>query len=154
MASCIGGLFGHGFGTWRSAESREDPPKEPGGVKGDLFSVSDTGSGALLMAKPEVKKITTTDGCIAFADTLINWIKKKKLEAPAALFLEMHRPLMPLAHPAAIMFGTFVAPFFGPDYYDKIEALRDPAILDKVLDRLTDRKGSESNETPEKDTHR
>ena len=78
---------------------------------------------------------------IACADTLIRWIKDKRLEAPATLFLEMHRPLMPLAWPAAVLCGAFVAPFFGPDYYEKIEALRDPATLDKLLDRIAGRTG-------------
>ncbi|GEM_PF-2524928 len=75
------------------------------------------------------------------ADTLIRWIKDKRLETPATLFLEMHRPLMPLAWSAAVLCGAFVAPFFGPDYYEKIEALRDPALLDKLLDRLAGRTG-------------
>jgi len=76
---------------------------------------------------------------IPFADTLVRWIREKKLEAPASFFLEMHRPLMPLAYPAAVMFGTFIAPFVGPDYYEKIEALRTPAVLDDLLDRLAGR---------------
>ncbi len=77
----------------------------------------------------------------ACADALVRWIRDKKLEAPASLFLEMHRPLMPLAHPAAVLCGTFIAPFFGPDYYEKIEALRDPATLDTLLDKLAGRTG-------------
>jgi len=106
------------------------------------------------VAKQEPNEIGVADSSIAFADTLIRWIKNKKLEAPATLFLEMNRPLMPLAHPAAVMFGAFVAPFFGPDYYDKIEALRDPAMLDKLLDRLADRKTPAPNDHPEEDTRR
>lgn len=78
-------------------------------------------------------------GAIPFADTFVRWIREKKLEAPVSLFLEMHRPLMPLAHPAAVLCGTFIAPFCGPDYYDKIEALRNPAVLDDLLDRLAGR---------------
>jgi hypothetical protein len=103
------------------------------------------------MAEQEIGEVKAADSTIAFADTLIRWVKKKRLEAPATLFLEMHRPLMPLAFPAAVMLGTFAAPFFGPDYYDQIEALRDPAVLDRVLARLADRKTPNSNETPKED---
>ncbi len=85
--------------------------------------------------------IAATSG-YACADTLVRWIRDKKLEAPATLFLEMHRPLMPLAHPAAVLCGTFIAPLFGPDYYEKIEALRDPAVLDTLLDKLAGRTGA------------
>ena len=74
---------------------------------------------------------------LAFLDPLVRWIRGKRLQAPAAFVLEMHRPLMPLAWPAAVMAGTFVAPFFGPDYYEKIEQLRDPAALDCMLERLS-----------------
>ena len=91
------------------------------------------------MADQERPDIQPAYNGIPFGDTLIRWIKKKKLETPATLFLEMHRPLMPLAHPAAVMLGAFVAPLFGPDYYEKIEALRDPKVLDKLLARLADR---------------
>jgi hypothetical protein len=81
-------------------------------------------------------KLEEVNEALSIVDPLVKWIKAKRLETPATLFLEMHRPLMPLAWPAAVMCGTFLAPFFGPDYYDKIEALRDPATLDKLLERL------------------
>jgi hypothetical protein len=84
---------------------------------------------------------------LGFLDPLVGWIKAKRLQAPAALVLDMHRPLMPMAFPAAMMAGTFIAPLFGPDYYEKIEALRDPAAVDWLLMRLSDeeRSGSSSH---------
>jgi len=81
-------------------------------------------------------KLAEVNDALSLVDPLVKWIKAKRLQTPATLFLEMHRPLMPLAWPAAVMCGTFLAPFFGPDYYDKIEALRDPAALDRLLERL------------------
>jgi len=69
-------------------------------------------------------------------DTVLAWIERKGLQAPAAMLLEMHRPLMPLAWSAAVLVGGVLAPFIGPDYYQKIEALRDPAALDRLLERL------------------
>jgi len=84
------------------------------------------------------------------AETLLRWVQRKGLRAPAALLLEMHRPLMPLAWSAAMLVGGVVAPLFGPNYYEKIEALRDPELLDRLLARLEadddaygDREGSE-----------
>jgi hypothetical protein len=74
---------------------------------------------------------------LSFLDPLVGWIRARGLETPATFVLEMHRPLMPMAYPAAVMAGTFVAPFCGgPEYYEKIEALRDPAALDWMLNRL------------------
>jgi hypothetical protein len=69
-------------------------------------------------------------------DAVLAWVERKRLQAPAAMLLEMHRPLMGLAWPAAVLLGGFLAPFIGPDYYQKIEALRDPAALDRLLERL------------------
>lgn len=74
---------------------------------------------------------------------LCRWIRSRRLEAPAALFLSAHRPLMPLAWSAAAMAGPFIAPFLGPNYYESIESLKDPATLDQVLARL-----SQPRETP------
>ena len=67
-------------------------------------------------------------------EAILRWIER--LQAPATLLLELHRPLMPLAWSAAMLFGGVVAPLFGADYYERIEALRDPAVLDRILARL------------------
>lgn len=75
-------------------------------------------------------------GPAGLAETLLQWASRKGLQAPVALLLEMHRPLMPLAWSAAMLVGGVVAPLFGPDYYEKIEALRDPELLDRLLARL------------------
>ncbi|MBE3070686.1 MAG: hypothetical protein IMZ66_10675 [Planctomycetes bacterium] len=79
-------------------------------------------------------------------EALLGWIVRRKLQAPAAMVLEMHRPLMPLAWSTAMLFGGVVAPLFGPDYYEKIEALRDPALLDRVLKRLETAGGDDGDD--------
>lgn len=76
------------------------------------------------------------DSSLTTEEKILNWIESKELQAPAAIFLEMHRPLMPLAWSAAMLAGGFLAPFFGPDYYRKIEALRDPKLMDSMLGKL------------------
>jgi len=70
------------------------------------------------------------------AETFLRWVRRKGLRGPATLLLEMHRPLMPLAWSVAMLAGGVVAPLFGPNYYEKIEALRDPKLLDRLLARL------------------
>ena len=40
-------------------------------------------------------------------------IKKRHLETPAILFLEMHKPLANVAGHAAIAFSPFIMPFLG-----------------------------------------
>ncbi len=71
-----------------------------------------------------------------WVEGLLCWIERKRLQAPAALIFEMHRPLLPVAWWAAMLFGGVLAPLLGPDYYEKIEGLRDTAALDRVLARL------------------
>jgi hypothetical protein len=69
-------------------------------------------------------------------EAAFQWIERKRLQAPAAAMLEMHRPLAPLAWTLAMLAGPALAPFLGPDYYEKIKALRDPTMLDRLLRRL------------------
>jgi hypothetical protein len=76
------------------------------------------------------------DGSHHPGETLLRWVERTGLEVPAALLLELHRPLMPLAWSAAMLLGGVLAPLFGPDYYERIEALRDPRLLDRMLERL------------------
>ena len=92
---------------------------------------------------------------LSFLDPLVGWIRAKGLQAPAAFVLELHRPLLPMAFPAAVMAGTLVAPFMGgPAYYEKIKALRDPAALDWMLKRLSGPQSSGAGEAQEKGRNR
>ena len=69
-------------------------------------------------------------------EAVFRWIERKQLHAPAVAVLEMHRPLMPVAWTLAMLAGPALAPFVGPDYYERIKALRDPEMLDRLLKRL------------------
>ena len=87
-----------------------------------------------------------SDACEAGpAEKILRWVERKGLQAPAAMVLEMHRPLAPLAWSAAMLLGGVVAPLFGPDYYEKIEALRDPSLFDGILERLESSAQEESS---------
>jgi hypothetical protein len=103
--------------------------------------------------RQEALPMTGTDGNIPIVETLARWVKKKHLETPATFILEMHRPLMPLAYPAAMLIGPFVAPFFGPEYYEKVEALRDPAVFDRLLERIASREPNGPERTATPDVH-
>ena len=72
-------------------------------------------------------------------EAVLRWIERKRLQVPAALVLEMHRALLPLAWSVAMLLGGVLAPLFGADYYEKIEGLRDPSWLDRILKRLEGR---------------
>jgi hypothetical protein len=43
------------------------------------------------------------------------WILQKKMEAPAILALEMHKPIAGISGQALIAFAPFIGPFAGPD---------------------------------------
>jgi len=77
-----------------------------------------------------------TDLTPGWSETILKWVIRKRLQVPAVMLLEMHRPLMPLTWTAAMLASGLVAPLVGPDYYKKIEALRNPAVLDRMLARL------------------
>jgi len=78
-------------------------------------------------------------------EAVLQWIVRKRLQAPAALLLEMHRAFVPLAWPIAMLLSGVLAPLFGQDYHERIEGLRDPSWLDRILKRLESRE-DEGNE--------
>lgn len=88
------------------------------------------------MPDPQGNLIPRADGSQGLPETLLKWVIRKRLQAPAAMLLEMHRPLAPLAWTAAMLAGPALAPFVGPDYYERIQALKDPELLDQLLKRL------------------
>lgn len=64
-------------------------------------------------------------------------IRKRKLEMPAVLMLEMHKPLTFLASQATIVFSPFLVPFVGYDNvndYSRLLAKRDN--IERLLEEL------------------
>src|SRR2546421_5106925 len=73
-------------------------------------------------------------------------IKKRRLEVPAILLFEMHKPLSYVGSQAAIVFSPFLVPFLGFDAvnnYSRLFSRRDS--IDKLLARL------ESSEKPKQE---
>jgi hypothetical protein len=50
-------------------------------------------------------------------------IKRRKLEAPAILFAEMHKPLANVAGNAAIVLSPYLVPFLGFEHVDDYSQL-------------------------------
>lgn len=81
-------------------------------------------------------------------EKLSSEIKKRGLEAPAALFLEMHKPLANLAGQSSIAFSPFLAPFFGMgNVHDYSRLMMKRENFDLLLDRLEQKAPSGDEET-------
>lgn len=67
-------------------------------------------------------------------------IKKRKLQVPAILLFEMHKPLSYVSSQAAIVFSPFLVPFLGFDNvnnYSKL--LADRNSIEKLLSKLEEK---------------
>ncbi len=74
-------------------------------------------------------------------------ISKRKLQTPAILFLEMHKPIANIAAHAVVAVSPFVMPFFGfksVDEYSQFISSREN--IEMLIRRL------EQRETPEERT--
>lgn len=68
---------------------------------------------------------------------LAHEIKKRKLETPAILFFEMHKPIAPLSSTGSVMFAPFLVPILGRETVrDYGKALADKKNIDRLLDLL------------------
>ncbi len=66
-----------------------------------------------------------------------NEIGRRKLEVPAVLFLELHKPLAFVGSQSSIMFAPFIAPFVGFDFvnnYSRLFAKREN--VERLLQRI------------------
>ena len=73
-------------------------------------------------------------------ERIADHIVKRRLETPAILALEMHRPLQFLASQAMIVSTPFIGAFVGPTNVLKFAKLmEDRRNLDRLLDRIDTR---------------
>ncbi len=64
-------------------------------------------------------------------------VRKRKLEVPAILFLEMNKPMTRIAGNAMIVFAPFLAPFVGVDnVHNYSRLLMDRENVEKLICRL------------------
>jgi hypothetical protein len=70
-------------------------------------------------------------------DKAAHEIQKRKLEMPAVLFLEMHKPLSYVASHAALAFSPFLVPFVGFDNLNNYsQLLADRENVERLLQKL------------------
>lgn len=70
-------------------------------------------------------------------DRVAREVTRRRLEVPAILALEMHRPLTFLGSQALVVFTPLLAPAFGLDNLEKLtRLLQDRGNLDRLLDRI------------------
>lgn len=67
-------------------------------------------------------------------------ITSRKLEVPATLFLEMHKPLAYVGMHAAVAFSPFLVPFLGFDFVNNYSRLfSDKENVELLLKRIEKR---------------
>jgi hypothetical protein len=73
-------------------------------------------------------------------DRIAGEVVKRRLETPAILFLEMHRPLQFLSSQALIVFTPLLAVAFNPLNLEKLSLLmQDRSNLDRLVERIEER---------------
>lgn len=88
----------------------------------------------------------TEDEEEALIDRAAGEITKRKLNMPAMLFFEMHKPLSNVAGNAALMFSPFLVPFFGfQNVNDYSRLLQKPDSVERLIQKLEDRKAERAN---------
>jgi hypothetical protein len=82
-------------------------------------------------------------------DKAASEIRKRKLEAPAILMLELHKPVAYVGSHAAIAFSPFLVPFLGYDNINNYSRLfSKKENIERLLQRL-DRQPDEHAKTRE-----
>ena len=70
-------------------------------------------------------------------ENLAEQIRKRKLESPSILFLEMHKPISRIAGNALVVFSPFVAPFVGiQNVSNYSQLLTQPGAVERLIVKL------------------
>ncbi|MEN6371033.1 MAG: hypothetical protein ABFD64_03385 [Armatimonadota bacterium] len=71
------------------------------------------------------------------AEEVAAMIVKRRLETPAVLFLEMHKPLSFIASQGMIVAMPFLAPLLGPEKVSKFSRfLRERENIERLIQRI------------------
>ncbi len=74
---------------------------------------------------------------VALIEEVATWVVKRRLETPALLFLEAHKPFSFLAGQALVVGTPFLAPLFGTRRTEITARLLDtPDFADRLADRI------------------
>ncbi|MCB0358335.1 MAG: hypothetical protein KDD44_01820 [Bdellovibrionales bacterium] len=64
-------------------------------------------------------------------------LERMRLEAPAILFLELHRPVLPLLHTLALLLEPVATPFFGTERIASLKTLLSSReTIDELINQL------------------
>ena len=70
-------------------------------------------------------------------DKIAQFILKRRLETPAILYLESHRPLAYIGSQATVAFSPFLVPFLGlENVRDFSRLLQDPMNIERLIQRI------------------
>ena len=73
----------------------------------------------------------------AMTDRLAEEVLKRRMQAPAVLFLEMHKPLANVAASFLITVSPFVAPFVGMKNVDEFtQMLARPGAVERLIQKI------------------
>ncbi len=85
----------------------------------------------------DLTKQLTPDEASALADSIARYIVNRRLETPAVLFFEMHKPLSFLASQAAIVAMPFLGPLIGASRMaDLSKLLADSKYVELLISRI------------------
>jgi hypothetical protein len=75
-------------------------------------------------------------------DRIADQVVRRRLEMPASMFLEMHRPLRFFAGQGLLLASPLLGAFFGLEEVYKFSRLvEDPTTVDRLLERIAERRG-------------
>jgi hypothetical protein len=73
----------------------------------------------------------------AFIERIANHVVRRRLEAPAVLFLEMHRPISFIASQGLFFCAPFLGLFVSPEGIERFARLLDtPQGVDRLIERI------------------
>lgn len=79
----------------------------------------------------------TEEETVALLDKAEKEIRKRRMETPAIMALELHKPLANVGANALVVFAPFAVPFFGYDGVKDISRLlRDRDNIERLIQRL------------------
>ena len=79
----------------------------------------------------------TEDETDAMLNKVASEVKKRRLEVPVVMALEMHKPLARVAGNAGVVFAPFLVPFLGfQNVNDYSRLFNCPEIVERLIQRI------------------
>ena len=92
---------------------------------------------------PAARLATERTAAAELTEKFANAIAERRLEVPALLFLELHRPFLTIAHTSALFAQPFLTPFFGAEKIEGLlEFLNDRRNIEHLIAKIQQRSSS------------